>query len=118
MPAGARLAAAPHSHDHYEETIYGIRGVLIWKVNGNKFDVRPGEALRFRAARFTASITTGSWMVQGAARGAPYAGRNRPGVLPGVCRGHQRGGRWAARRAKLATIMRRYGLKPVLPPSA
>ena len=29
VPAGQRLAAPTHSHDHYEETIYGIDGVLI-----------------------------------------------------------------------------------------
>ena len=28
VPAAQRLAAPAHSHDHYEETIYGIEGVL------------------------------------------------------------------------------------------
>jgi len=32
-------------HDHYEETIYGIQGVLTWTVNGKRIDVGPGEAL-------------------------------------------------------------------------
>jgi quercetin dioxygenase-like cupin family protein len=45
VPAKQRLAAPPHSHDHYEETIYGISGVLTWTVNGSKFDVGPGQAL-------------------------------------------------------------------------
>ena len=45
VPAKQRLAAPPHSHDHYEETIYGVSGVLTWTVNGDKFDVGPGQAL-------------------------------------------------------------------------
>lgn len=42
--AGSRLPAA-HSHDGYEETIYGVAGVLTWTVEGVPTDVGPGEAL-------------------------------------------------------------------------
>lgn len=45
VPGKQRLAGPPHSHDHYEETIYGISGELTWTVNGSKFDVGPGQAL-------------------------------------------------------------------------
>jgi len=45
VPAAQRLAAPAHSHDHYEETIYGINGVLTWTVNGKPIDVGPGQAL-------------------------------------------------------------------------
>ena len=45
VPGGRRLAAPAHSHDHYEETIYGIDGVLTWTVNGKQIDVGPGQAL-------------------------------------------------------------------------
>src|SRR6201987_2163282 len=45
VPAAQRLAAPAHSHDHYEETIYGIDGVLTWTVDGKPIDVGPGEAL-------------------------------------------------------------------------
>ena len=31
VPAGARVPIA-HSHDGYEETIYGLEGVLTWTV--------------------------------------------------------------------------------------
>ena len=44
VPVGAKVAAA-HSHDGYEETIYGLRGVLTWTVEGTPTDVGPGEAL-------------------------------------------------------------------------
>jgi quercetin dioxygenase-like cupin family protein len=44
VPAGARVAAA-HSHDGYEETIYGLKGVLTWTIEGAPTDIGPGEAL-------------------------------------------------------------------------
>jgi quercetin dioxygenase-like cupin family protein len=44
VPAGAKVAAA-HSHDGYEETIYGLEGVLTWTIAGTPIDVGPGEAL-------------------------------------------------------------------------
>jgi quercetin dioxygenase-like cupin family protein len=44
VPVGAKVAAA-HSHDGYEETIYGVEGVLTWTVEGMQTDVGPGEAL-------------------------------------------------------------------------
>jgi len=44
VPAGAKVAAA-HSHDGYDETIYGIDGLLTWTVEGTQTDVGPGEAL-------------------------------------------------------------------------
>jgi len=45
VPAGQRLAAPAHSHDHYEETIYGVEGVLTWTVDGKQIDVGPRQAL-------------------------------------------------------------------------
>lgn len=44
VPAGARLPGA-HSHDGYEETIYGLEGVLSWTLEGTQIDVGPGEVL-------------------------------------------------------------------------
>ena len=44
VPAGMKVAAA-HSHDGYEETIYGLEGVLTWTVEGTPIDIGPGEVL-------------------------------------------------------------------------
>jgi quercetin dioxygenase-like cupin family protein len=44
VPAGARVPAA-HSHDGYEETIYGLEGVLTWTIEGIQVDVGPGETI-------------------------------------------------------------------------
>ncbi len=44
VPAGAKVAAA-HSHDGYDETIYGLEGALTWTIEGSAVDVGPDEAL-------------------------------------------------------------------------
>ena len=44
VPVGTKVAAA-HSHDGYEETIYGLEGVLTWTIESSAVDVGPGEAL-------------------------------------------------------------------------
>lgn len=44
VPVGARTPP-PHSHDRYEETVYGVRGTTTWTVDGVTTDVGPGEAL-------------------------------------------------------------------------
>jgi quercetin dioxygenase-like cupin family protein len=47
VPVGSKVAAA-HSHDGYEETIYGLEGVLTWTIDGEPIDVGPGEVLCIR----------------------------------------------------------------------
>jgi len=44
VPAGAKVPIA-HSHDGYEETIYGLEGVLTFTVEGRPTDVGPGQVL-------------------------------------------------------------------------
>lgn len=44
VPVGAKVSAA-HSHDGYEETIYGLEGILTWTLEGTPIDVGPGEVL-------------------------------------------------------------------------
>ena len=43
VPADSRMPV-PHSHDAFEETTYGLKGVTTWRVDGRTVD-RPGEAL-------------------------------------------------------------------------
>ena len=47
VPTGTKVAAG-HSHDGYEETIYGLEGVLTWTIEGTPTDVGPGQALCIR----------------------------------------------------------------------
>ena len=41
VPAGAKVPA-PHSHTHYDETIYGLEGVMTFIVNGQPVDIAAG----------------------------------------------------------------------------
>ena len=43
VPVGARVPM-PHSHKHYDETIYGLEGIITFTVNGKPIDISPGES--------------------------------------------------------------------------
>src|SRR6516165_7202013 len=44
VPANSRMPA-PHSHDGFEETIYGLEGSTTWTIDGESVEVGPGEAV-------------------------------------------------------------------------
>lgn len=43
VPVGAKMPQ-PHSHKSYDETIYGVAGVVTFTVEGKTFDIGPGES--------------------------------------------------------------------------
>src|SRR3982750_4330047 len=43
-PAKARMPA-PHSHDDFDETVFGLEGVTSYTVGGERVDVNAGESL-------------------------------------------------------------------------
>ena len=47
VPADSRMPA-PHSHDGFEETIYGLEGTTTWTIDSETVDVGPGEAVCVR----------------------------------------------------------------------
>lgn len=42
VPANARMPA-PHSHDGFEETIYGLEGTTTYTINGEDVALGPGD---------------------------------------------------------------------------
>ncbi len=42
VPAGSKVPQ-PHSHKDYDETIYGLQGVITFTVNGKAINIAPGE---------------------------------------------------------------------------
>lgn len=114
VPAAQRLAAPAHSHDHYEETIYGIDGVSTWTVDGKQIDVGPGQALcipRGAIHRFDNNGIQDAkalCVITPAALGPQYF-REASEVITAATGG-------PPDRAKLAEIMRRHGLTPAPPP--
>ena len=75
VPAGAKVAAA-HSHDGYEETIYGLQGVLTWTIEGTQSDVGPARRSASPAAPSTSS-TTPVTLTPGRSRSSPPASSAR-----------------------------------------
>lgn len=112
VPAAQRLMAPAHSHDHYEETIYGVAGVLTWTVDGRQIAVGPGQALCIprgaihRFDNFGGQDSTALCVVTPAAIGPLYF-REAADVLRG-------GG--TPNQAKMVEIMLRHGLTPAPPP--
>jgi quercetin dioxygenase-like cupin family protein len=43
VPVGAKVPL-PHSHEHYDETVYGLEGVLTFTVDGKSVHLGPGES--------------------------------------------------------------------------
>ena len=43
VPAAAKMPQ-PHSHKHYDETVYGVEGVVTFTVEGRPVDIGPGES--------------------------------------------------------------------------
>ena len=115
VPAAERLAAPAHSHDHYEETIYGIDGVLTWTVDGRPIDVGPGQALCIPRGAIHRFDNNGSRDVRAlcvitpAAIGPRYF-REVAEVMKSAAGG-------PPDTAKMVEIMRRHGLTPAPPPA-
>ncbi len=115
VPGSQRLPAPAHSHDHYEETIYGLEGILTWTVNGKAIEIRPGEALcipRGAVHRFdnnTSEHAKALCVITPAAIGPEYF-REAFEVINAAAGG-------PPDRAKMLEIMRRHGLTPALPAS-
>lgn len=110
VPAAQRLAAPAHSHDHYEETIYGLDGVLTWTVDGKPFQLGPGQALcipRGAVHRFDnhGSVAARALCVITPAAIGPLYFREAAEVMKAAAGG-------PPDRVKMAEIMRRHGLTP------
>src|SRR5579871_1088569 len=114
VPAAARLAGPAHSHDHYEETIYGLEGVLTWTVDGKPIEVGPGQALcipRGAIHRFDNCHTLDAralCVITPAAIGPQYF-REVAEVINAAAGG-------VPDLKKMADVMRRHGLTPAPPP--
>jgi len=110
VPGAQRLAAPAHSHDHYEETIYGIEGVLSWTVDGTRIDVGPGQALCIPRGAVHRFDNHGNQDVKALCAITPAAigpqfFRESAAVINAAAGG-------PPDRVRMADIMRRHGLTP------
>jgi quercetin dioxygenase-like cupin family protein len=110
VPSALRLAAPAHSHDHYEETIYGIEGVLTWTVDGKPVDVGPGQALCIPRGAIHRFDNNGNQDVKALCAVTPAA--IGPQYFREVAEVMKAAAGGPPDRAKIADIMRRHGLTP------
>ena len=114
VPAGQRLAAPAHSHDHYEETVYGIDGVLTWTVDGKVIDVGPGQALCIPRGAVHRFDNNGAADVRAVCAITPAA--IGPQFFREAAELVKAAGGGPPDWAKMIEIMLRHGLTPAPPP--
>lgn len=115
VPGGQRLAAPAHSHNGFEETIYGLEGVLTWTVDGRAMDVAPGQALcipRGAVHRFDNHCATQAKVLCIVTPGVlgPQFFRESAALINAAA-----GAGGPPDRARMAEIMLRHGLTPAPP---
>lgn len=109
VAAGARLPIA-HSHDAYEETIYGLAGVLTFTVDGRQTEISPGHAVCIprgavhRFDNFHSGEAKALAIVTPGVLGPDYF-REIAAVLKAAAGG-------PPNFAAIAEVMRRHGLTP------
>jgi quercetin dioxygenase-like cupin family protein len=112
VPADAKVPV-PHSHDAFEETIYGLEGTSVWTVDGREHEVGPGDSVcipRGAVHRFENRGDTDAKMLAIASPGVfgPSYFEEIGAVLAAAAGG-------PPDLAAAAEVMRRHGLTPVVP---
>ena len=113
VPADSRMPA-PHSHDAFEETIYGLEGITSWTVDGRAVEIGVGDAFCVPRGALHGFQNTG-------VQDARFLAVASPGVMsPDYFREiHEilaASGAGPPDPAKLRQVMSRHGLTPA-PPS-
>jgi mannose-6-phosphate isomerase-like protein (cupin superfamily) len=104
---------APHSHDGFEETIYGLEGTTTWTIDGETVDVGPGEAVCVRRGQIHAFQNHSDV-------DATFLAIATPGVFGSayfreVSEALAASGGGPPDHAAIAQVMRRHGLTPAPP---
>jgi len=109
VAAGTKVPA-PHSHDAFDETIYGLEGVLTWTVDGEAHRVGPGEVLPIPRGVVHGFDNTGETDARALAVVTP--GILGPAYFREVADVLAQAPGGPPDLAALAAVMRRHGLTP------
>jgi len=108
--ASGTKVPAPHSHDAFDETIYGLEGVLTWTVDGEAHHVGPGEVLAIPRGLVHGFDNTGE--TDARALGVVTPGILGPAYFREVADVLAQAPGGPPDLAALAAVMRRHGLTP------
>ena len=108
VPATAKVPM-PHSHDAFEETIYGLEGMCTWTIDGEDREVGPGESVCILRGQVHGFENRGSVDVKFLAIATP--GVFGPAYFHDVAEVLAGGG--PPDPAAIGAAMRRHGLTPV-----
>jgi quercetin dioxygenase-like cupin family protein len=110
VPTGIRVPV-PHSHEAFDETVYGLTGIMTWMLDGQEHRVGPGDVLfipRGHVHGFTNVSAEGVRQLSAITPGllGPQYFRDIGAVVnvsgpPDV--------------AKVMEVMRKHGIRPVAP---
>jgi quercetin dioxygenase-like cupin family protein len=112
VPAHAQMPA-PHSHDGFEETIYGLEGVTTWTVAGETIDIGPGDAVCVPRGAVHGFLNEGDADARFLAIASP--GVFGPAYFRDVAEVLAAAAGGPPDREALGAVMRRHGLTPALP---
>jgi quercetin dioxygenase-like cupin family protein len=112
VPVGAKVPA-PHSHDAFEETIYGIEGICTWMVDGEQHDLRPHDALCIRRGQVHGFANDGTIDVKFLAIASP--GVFGPAYFHDVAAVIASAAGGPPDLEAVGAAMRRHGLSPAKP---
>lgn len=106
VPPGAKVPA-PHFHDAYEETLFGLEGTLDWTVEGTTHTLGAGDVLCIRRGE-----------VHGFVNDGPETARQLAVVSPAVIgpRFFQDMGEAVPDPERIREVMLRHGLTPASAP--
>jgi quercetin dioxygenase-like cupin family protein len=115
VPANARMPA-PHSHDGFEETIYGLEGTSTWTIDGETVEIGPGDSMCVARGTIHAFSNPGADDVKFLAIASP--GLFGPSYFREVGDVVASSAGGPPDLAAIGAVMRRHGLTPAPPPGS
>ena len=110
VPAGSKVAA-PHSHDGFEETIFGLEGTLVWTLEGEPIEVGQDEVLFIPRGAVHQFANTGE--VDARALAIVTPGVLGPDYFREIAEVLDAAAGGPPDLAAVGAVMRRHGLTPV-----
>ena len=111
VPGGASLPI-PHSHDAFDETIYGVRGTITFTLEGTPHDIGPGATVFIPRGAIHSFANTGD--VDATALAIVTPGRLGADYFREVAAVIAAAGGGPPDLVAIADVMRRHGLTPAI----